>query len=156
VPVPVPVPVAPVTRVRSRGRGRAWAAATAAVALASLALVGWTRSTTAQAPTPSRVVLIESSPATSDALSVFSSTTAPTYGVMEHRLALVAGTSVIGKLTRGFVCLELQTGSTVASACRTILSFRRRGLDLPLPTGSREVGGVRWSPDGRVRLVLPR
>ena len=152
---PQPPASEPVPQRRKR-RWRRWAAASVAAALGALALAGWARGAGATAAAPDRVLLFETGAATGDALSVFSSGTTPRLGVLERRLALVGRTAVSASLTRGIVCLELQTGRSVAGTCRTVASFSRHGLELPFPTGSSEVGEVRWFPDGRLRLVEAR
>jgi hypothetical protein len=151
-------PALPVAAAPRRRTSQRWAAAIATAALVTLAVVGWTRGSTApQAPTVGdRLVLIQTSATTPDALSLFTSVATPSRRVTARRLAVVAGTSVVAEVARRQVCLELRTRQTVSSACGSISAFRMHGLELPQPTGSPDIAAAWWSPDGRLRLLVSR
>jgi hypothetical protein len=129
--------------------------------LAAFAVLGWTRPALDPASAESdghrsREVVLETRTATSDALSVFAPTTASQGApVRERRLATIAGSTIVAVRANGLVCLELRRGGATSGACRVVAGFRVTGLELPFPTGSGDVGEVRWFPDGRLRLSLP-
>lgn len=137
------------------GRLRSWVEGTLVVSLAVMALLGWSRGTGGTAPVGRDGVVVEVNGATGDALAVFEAGDVHS-DVRFHRLAVVEGTAVVARRTKGLVCLEVRAGGATSAACHPIAAFRSRGLELPFPTGSEVVDNVRWAPDGRLTLSTIR
>jgi hypothetical protein len=148
-----PVPAGP-ARPRSRSLRFRWGAVLL-TALAVVAVLGWSRGLALPAAIARSTVLVEVSTVPVDALPLLVGTAGkvPEPRVRLRRLAVVAGTAVIARLTKGIVCLELRGRGTMSGACRPVAEFRARGLQLPFPTGSDALDEVRWLPDGRLQLV---
>jgi hypothetical protein len=134
---------------------RGWRGSVLAAVLGGVALLGWSRATQPAPVDAGERVVLEVRTGSGDALAVFRP--APTWERLdERRLAVLGRATVVGQLRRGLVCLELRSGGAASGACRTVTGFRRDGLEVPFPTGSAEVGELRWFPDGRLRISIPR
>jgi hypothetical protein len=133
-----------------------WAACTAVLgALVAAALLAGDRPAPVAAVAPPRAsVAVELAVVPGDELAA--DPAGPRPPVLTRRLATVGDTQILAELTRGLMCLELRTDASGAFTCRSIAAFRLHGLEVPFPTGSDDLEGVQWLPDGRLRLSIVR